>query len=356
VHRSRVELDRSRELVAETLEIRRRELPADHADVAEALYELGWVSPIEEQEALYREALGILLKTDESPERQVLILEALSTNVRRQGRFREAVELDREAVRSAERHFGAEHPETGYAMIHLADHVRDIEEDLDRAEDLLRRGLELQTRAYGENSTRLVHGLNSLANLNHRRGKHADAEALYRRVLSINSASIGPEHPSVANHFNAIAFELHHQGRFVEAEQLSRDALARLDRAFGPTHDAGISADVLLGMIMYSMGRIAEGDAFYRDALEVRLGGATSGVRAGEIRREYGRGLTANGRYADAEPQLLRALEILETAYDGPAHPNVQDARRALMELYQAWGKPELVERYRVPAGKFYRY
>ena len=44
------------------------------------------------------------------------------------------------------------------------------------------------------------------------------------------------------------------------------------------------------------------------------------------------------------------------SAYNGAPHPNVQAARRQLMELYQAWGKPELVERYRVPPGKFYQY
>jgi Flp pilus assembly protein TadD len=49
-----------------------------------------------EQEALYREALEILQRTGTRPERQVALLHELATNVRRQGRFAEAVETDRE--------------------------------------------------------------------------------------------------------------------------------------------------------------------------------------------------------------------------------------------------------------------
>ena len=357
VHRSRGELEGARKLVAEALEIRRRELAPDHPELAVAFYELGWVSPIDEQEPLYREALTILQSTDASAERQVLILQQLSTNARRQGRFTEAVEIDREALRVAERHFGPDHAETGYAMIHLADHVRDIEQDVAAAEALYHRGLELQIRAYGDSHMRLVHGLNSLAALHHRRGEHTQAEAIYRRVHSISTASVGPDHPSVAGHLSGIAYELHHQGRLEEAEALARDALAGLDRSFGPTHASGTNTVRLLGDIMYSLGKTAEGDAFYRDALEVRLGGtAATGIVAGEDRREYGRVLIRLGRFEDAQAQLLRSLEILEAAYGGAAHPNVLDSRRALMELYQAWEKPVLVERYRVPPGTFYGY
>jgi serine/threonine-protein kinase len=356
VHRSRGELERARELAGETLELRLRELPTDHPELAEAFYELGWVSSLEEQERLYREALGIFERSGGSPERRVAILQALSTNVRRQGRFAEGLEADREALRLAERAFGPEHAETGYAMIHLADHVRDIEFDEAAAERLYRRGLELQTRTFGESHMRLVHGLSSLAELHSRRGDHAEAEALLRRVLAIRTRSVGEEHPSVAGSLVGVAYELAEQGRLEEAEALARDALARFDRIFGPTHPSGVWTAMVLGSVAYRAGRPQEGDSLYRNALDVRLGGPLStSIAAGEQRREYGKVLIGYRRFAEAEAQLLRSLEILEAAYRG-GHPNVQESRRALMELYEAWGKPELVERYRVPPGRFYRH
>ena len=44
VHRTRNDYDRARQLVDEALEIRRNALPPDHPDVADALYELGWLN------------------------------------------------------------------------------------------------------------------------------------------------------------------------------------------------------------------------------------------------------------------------------------------------------------------------
>jgi hypothetical protein len=126
---------------------------------------------------------------------------------------------------------------------------------------------------------------------------------------------------------------------------------------FGASHPAGTATAVILASILYQMGRMEEGDALYRDVLEVRLGGASArGISAGEQRRNYGRLLLEYGHFPEAEAQLLESLAILEAAYRGPSHPNVQESRRALMELYEAWGKPELVERYRVPPGRFYVY
>lgn len=61
------------------------------------------------------------------------------------------------------------------------------------------------------------------------------------------------------------------------------------------------------------------------------------------------------GRFPQAEPLLLEALAGLERVYDA-SHPNRVDARRALFELYTAWGHADEAERYRVPPGTFYPY
>ena len=129
VHRTRNEYDRARPLVGEALDLRRASLPPDHPDIADALYELGWLSFGREQERLYRQALAILTGVPAAAERRVTMLQALSTNLRRQGRLAEAVAAAREALAVAEASFGREHHTTGDAMIHLADHVNDIEGD-----------------------------------------------------------------------------------------------------------------------------------------------------------------------------------------------------------------------------------
>jgi tetratricopeptide (TPR) repeat protein len=358
VHRARNDYDRARPLVAEALDIRQRALPPYDPAIADAIYELGWLAAGPEQERLYAQALAILRDTisTATAERTVTILKALSTNLRRQGRFAEAVTTDRDALREAERAFGPEHHETGSAMIHLADHVRDIEQDLAGAERLLRRGLELIAKRYGENSVRLTHGLNSLASLVAARGDSGtEAEQLYRRALAIRQAATGPEHPGVGEQLHYLARELARQRRLDEAEALARQALDVSRRTLGPRHLVISTQRLpLLAYVVDEQGRHAAADETYRSAFA--LAAQSAGVFVGEMRRDYGRMLTRRGDYVRAEQELLESAVRLERFFQRSDHPNVYETKRALVELYRRWGKPEMAERYRVPPGRYIPY
>ena len=108
-----------------------------------------------------------------------------------------------------------------------------------------------------------------------------------------------------------------------------------------------------LAMILAQQGRQAEADATFESALAQP---ASSLAVQGEVRRDYGLVLLRRGEHERAEDQLLRALDLLEKHYGGRDHPNVHESKRALMVLYQQWGKVELVERYRVPPGRYVAY
>ena len=353
VHRSRADYEPARAMVAEALSIRQRALPPNHPDIADALYELGWLNFGPEQERLYRESVAIMNATVGDYENRVTVLQALSTNLRRQGRLTEAVDAAREGLRIAELAFGPEHHTTGYAMIHVADHVNDIEQDAVTAERLYRRGLELMERHFGANSTRLIHGLRSLAGLLGERDDR-EAEQLIRRTLAIRQSATGPEHAQVADEMQMLAGELARQKRFVEAEALARQALDLSLRTLGPDHPVIPNARLPFLAEMFELnGRPAEADRTYYSALERT---PLDGVVPGQMHRSYGLLLLRRGDYQRAEEQLLQSLVQLEQAYLGSAHPNVQETKRALMELYRQWGKPELVERYRVPPGRYVPY
>ena len=72
--------------------------------------------------------------------------------------------------------------------------------------------------------------------------------------------------------------------------------------------------------------------------------------------RTYGLLLLRRGDLPAAEAQLLQSLSSLEHAYGNQEHPNVHETRRALMAFYRETGRPELVERYRAPDGRFIPY
>jgi eukaryotic-like serine/threonine-protein kinase len=356
VHRARNHYDLARPLVTEALELRRRSLPPGHPDISDALYELGWLSFGAEQERLYRQALAILDDTPGAAERRITILLALSTNLRRQGRLADAVGAGREALAVAERAFGGDHHITGDAMIHLADHVSDIEGDAAGAERLYRRGLESIARRFGDRSIRLLHGMNSLGRLLSGRGD-PEAETILRRALAISQSATGPEHPRVADQMHKLAgalIKVAPVGKVAEAEALARESLALTIRTVGRTHQIIASSRLpLVAEILDLQSRYAEADRVYEEAFEQLR---TSGTITGELRRQYGLTLLRRGDVQRAETQLLQSLASLEQSYQNQAHPNVHETRRALMTLYRQLAKPELVEHYRVPPGRFVPY
>jgi hypothetical protein len=55
--------------------------------------------------------------------------------------------------------------------------------------------------------------------------------------------------------------------------------------------------------------------------------------------------LVADHQYAAAEPLLLESYPIIRSSFGEP-HPRTQVAARRLVDLYNAWGKPQKAAPY----------
>ena len=238
-------------------------------------------------------------------------------------------------------------------MIHLADHVSDIEGDDEAAERLYRDGIDFVGRHFGDHSVRLLHGLNSLGWLLSRRGD-AEAETLFRRALG--SACRRPDPAILGSPTRCTSWPRHWRGsgRLAEAEPLAREALDLTVKALGKTHQTRrlVPATAHRGNPR-NAAALRRSDRVYESAFE----------QVAHERRHQRRDATRlrlmllrRGDTAGAETQLLQSLSSLEQAYNSTTHPNVQETRRALMTLYTETRQPELVERYRVPPGRFIPY
>jgi eukaryotic-like serine/threonine-protein kinase len=357
VYRSRGERTDALRLATEALEIRRAVLPADHPDVAEAIYQVGRVTgdPVE-AEARYRQAFLMLEGTGAYPERRVGLLQGLSTFARRAGRHEAALAADSHAVALAQELFGPDDHRTGYAMVHLGDHVRDLRGDLAEAERLYRQGIALISRRYGDHHIDLIHGITSLATLKSRVGEHEEAVQLRRRSLAIRVTATGRENVFYAGEVSGLAGALEQQGRFDEAEALAREAIEVWSRQLGPRHLSVAVGLARLASILARTGRYEEADELFHTAIGIQLDQDGEAIApAAETRRAFGRILTARGAYREAEEQLLESLRLL-TGFRGPDHPNTLETKRALFDLYLAQGDAERAERHRVPPGRFTAY
>lgn len=149
-----------------------------------------------------------------------------------------------------------------------------------------------------------------------------------------------------------LAGEVARQGRLTEAEALAREALDLSVRLMGPRHQVVTTSRMpMLATILNQQRRYVDADEVYRAAFEQAP--RPSNVIIGQMHRDYGRMLLGRTDFLRAERELLQSLEVLERAYPAKTHPNVQETKRALMALYQQMGKPEAMERYRVPPGRF---
>ena len=110
---------------------------------------------------------------------------------------------------------------------------------LGEAEPLMRRALEINESAFGNQHPTVAICLNNLAALLLNTNRLGDAEPLMRRALEIDEAAFGNQHPTVAISLNNLATLLHATNRLKEAEPLMRrslDILGSFGRQTGHEH------------------------------------------------------------------------------------------------------------------------
>ena len=225
------------------------------------------------------------------------------------------------ALRLAEG-FGRHDPRLATSLANLAQLYR-ARGDYADAEQLYKRSLAVDEKAFGPDHEETANSLNELAQTYRAQRKFAFAEPLYERALAIREKAAGPDHPQVALTLESLAQVYHAQGRFADAEPLSRRAVAILEKSLGPEHpNVATSLNNLAGM-HDDEGNFDEAENLYKRSLSIyteALGPehphvAISLENLAELYRTH-------GKLAAAEPLYKLSLGVLEKAL-GEEHPDV---------------------------------
>jgi CHAT domain-containing protein len=88
-------------------------------------------------------------------------------------------------------------------------------------------------------------------------GKPEEAEAQYRQAQAIDEKTWGPDHYETGSTLSALAGALSAQGRYAEAEAVARRAVAIQEAALGTHSDTAVALDALAGALE-GLGRPAE--------------------------------------------------------------------------------------------------
>jgi serine/threonine protein kinase len=233
--------------------------------------------------------------------------------------------LEREAVEAVRRSLPSGDPGLIEALDLLAEYF-DGRNDDDR-EWAFREALALRRRALPANDRGLVDNLEGLSDLVERRstmkrlGKNATGvDLLENEALDLRREALHLKRESSQHDAASIR------------ETLKRLA-DLLDRRADRSMTAGLPADA---------------EPLLRELLDLASSeaGAGSSRRVADVQHRLGRCLAALERFAEAESVLLSSYQVFEGELDGRS-ASTQVSANALIDLYEAWGKPEEAGRYR---------
>ncbi|MGE3166679.1 MAG: tetratricopeptide repeat protein [Planctomycetota bacterium] len=259
-----------------------------------------------------------------------------------------ADETHRRVTALCREHLGLEHPLTLRSQCNLAVYLQSRGKSAE-AEPLLREVIDQRMESLGRDHPDTAVALNNLGYLLNGTQRFEEALPLLREAFDTGSRFLGEDDARTHLYGNNLGVSYYGLGRYEEARPFLEAAVARTVAELGPDHLNTLLARGNYAGLLRKMGRNEEAASLFPDIVAGMRRAQPSGSPLAAIYERF-QGLTLMdlGRYSEAEPLLLGAYQTFEQAL-GKAHQRTQTARESLIELYQAWGKPDEAERWRGP-------
>jgi tetratricopeptide (TPR) repeat protein len=254
------------------------------------------------------------------------------------------------------------------------------------AEEALVKKLEITRRIKGSDAGYEWFTAN-LAKVYRYQGRYKEAEDLYKKTLEM--VGCNPNQRVRPNITLALAGVYRDQGRYAEAEELYRSVMERQTEVYGEGSTvgtmvglaraytdqglcdkanelfakideiSGISANResqnlsyidTLAVLRTKQGRFPEAKDLFERALEIRKQkfNRWADDHPGTLKTKNDLALLyiKQGNYEKAEPLLVKAVEgrFLKL---GDKHPHTQESIKNIIDLYEAWNKPERANEWR---------
>jgi serine/threonine-protein kinase len=243
-----------------------------------------------------------------------------------------ALAVYREALEMFRRRYGEGHYMVGATQTHII-RVYIRLGDYAHAEGL---ASELLGQSWPESQFTL---LSQLAWLQVRKGDYRAAEDTLRRMQTLARARDAKPFmaPSI---LSTQFFMAYRRGDYAQA-------LGYAEKGFAAQSDdpARHWHAIFVAQSLNRLGQAKRAEALLREAVE-RLGRTERAFDLAALKSALGESLTAQRRYAEAEPLLLEAHEAQQSRVL-PGQFDLAETRRRLAELYTAWGRPDLAAQYR---------
>jgi tetratricopeptide (TPR) repeat protein len=266
------------------------------------------------------------------------MLSVVAEGYDRLGALAPAESLAREALTLRKATLRPNHPElaTATSFLGWVLHERGKSKD---GEVLLREALALWPNARPRNPGLHARTLNDLGVIREASGAYAEADTLYRRALAMRRALSGGTDRAVAVTASNLSVVLYRKGDFKGAVVEAESALAVMRRLAGPDHQRSTLIQGNLAAFRVGMGDLSGAEAEYRELVErqTRVQGRANPVTLG-VMNGLATVLRNQGKYAEAESLLVETLAGFEAAF-GMEHARVANALILLGSVRSAMKK-----------------
>jgi serine/threonine protein kinase/tetratricopeptide (TPR) repeat protein len=189
-------------------------------------------------------------------------------------------------------------------------------------------------------------------------GRVREAEE-YLREGVVRARETGDDEVLHRNQTN-LGEALIHRGRFSEARGIAVEVIERYEAKADSSSRGSFSEEMmmmearrLLGLALLGSGEVHTAEQHLQQAAYwFRSRGTgpysrgTEPWRLARAQSAWGGSLASSRRFAEAEPILLRSYEVLEREVGRDSTATV-DAGRRVVQLYEAWGKPARANQWR---------
>jgi len=175
-------------------------------------------------------------------------------------------------------------------------------------------------------------------------GKYPQAEALVSQILEVQRRKQRADDPVALYCFSFAAFLYQRQAQYALAETYGARALAGRRHALGSDHPETMDSAANLALAYQSQGKFTESEFLAREAVEFFKKKQSDDWQRFRAESLLGASLAGQKKYTEAEPLLLAGYNGMlsrKERIDAPDRYYLDRAREWLVQLYEAWGKPE---------------
>jgi tetratricopeptide (TPR) repeat protein len=186
-------------------------------------------------------------------------------------------------------------------------------------------------------------------------GRTAQAVATLEEALRHIVMVLGPDDLFTLGTRNRLVAAYYALGRRAQAESLIRNVPAHEGRS-APLDTLALAGYMaFVGAALLQHRQWSEAESVLRECLKIREAKLSDDWSRFSTMSQLGGALLGQGRYAESESLVIRGYEGLkarEAKIPPPGKARLPEAAGRVVALYEAWGKPELVARWRVRLGR----